>query len=125
MNPRDHTAIQNIAEMKTQSETCKEILGRVGRMIAYSKSSYRRQFPNNVVTFNACVCTKAKGKIWHGDLDVTRDGDLLKTLARALGETVYVLHESDARLEDEWTPRLHNARAIISQEEVKVQEQRC
>jgi len=108
--------------MKTQFEKCEEILGRPGRM--HSKSSYRRQFPNNVVMFNACVCTKSKGKIWHGDLDVTRDGDLLK-LARALCEEVYVLHESVARLENERRPRLHNARAIISATEVTLEEPKC
>ena len=84
-----------------------EVLGHRGRMIFGSKVAYSRTYPDNLVVFNAVVCTK-KRKIWCGDLDVTRDGHMLKALAEALGEKVYVLRESDGCFggyEDEETPK--------------------
>nr|HPI82220.1 hypothetical protein [Candidatus Paceibacterota bacterium] len=43
----------------------------MGRMISGSKSGYRDRYPENLVVFNANIVTKKRGKVWHGDLDVT------------------------------------------------------
>jgi len=72
-----------------------------GRMISGSKSTYRDQYPNNTIAFNGNIVTKKRGKIWYGDLDVTLDFDNLKSVADELGEDLYILHEMDARFENE------------------------
>ena len=86
-----------------------EVLGHCGRMMCGSKTSYFNTYPDNLTVFNANVCTKA-GKIWYGDLDVTRDEHMLKALAEALDEKVYVLREMDGRFDDnEANPKLDRA----------------
>lgn len=85
-----------------------EILGMPGRLVSASKSGYSTQYPNNVVVFNSNVCTK-NGKIWFGDIDVTKDEAKLKELAEALGERIYVIREMDGRFENEAKPKLDNA----------------
>lgn len=105
-----------------QSLVAARVLGFPGRMISGSKSDYDRAHPGNVVVFNANVCTRSHGKIWYGDLDVTKDEAMLKALAGALGEDVFVLREHDARFETEAAPRLDRARAIASAEGVTIQE---
>lgn len=80
-----------------------EILGPCGRMISNSKIGYLGMFPNNHVVFNGNVCIES-GKIWFGDLDITRDEEKIKALAEALGETVYVLNEMDGRFRNELGP---------------------
>ncbi len=97
--------IKTPAECYLQAES---VLGICGRMIAGSKTMYRDRHPDNMWVFNANVCI-AKGKIWHGDLDVTFDEPKLKDLAEALGEKIYVLRESDARFDNEEKPLLKNA----------------
>ena len=82
---------------------------RPGRMIAPSKSDYRLAYPTNVVVFNANVCTRGRGKIWHGDLDLTLDGAELSRLAVDLNEDVLVLRERDARFEHEHDPLFEQA----------------
>jgi len=72
-----------------------------GRMIASSKSSYRQINPNNQIVFNANIITEKSGKVWHGDLDITKDKDMLKKIASELGETLYVLYEMDCRFDTE------------------------
>ncbi len=82
-----------------------EVLGVCGRMLSGSKTVYRNRYPDNVVIFNANICTKA-GKIWFGDTDVTLDEPKLKALAAALGEKIYVLREMDGRFDSEANPKL-------------------
>ena len=101
-------------------DTVYQFFGSVGRMISASKSGYNRRYPNNVVVFNANLCTKLRGKIWYGDLDVTNDEANLKELAAALGEPVYVLREHDARFENEASPLFDQARAIATPDSVTV-----
>lgn len=72
-----------------------------GRMLSYSKSEYRENNPNSVVYFNANIVTAKDGKIWYGDLDLTKDADALKRVSEKLGETLFVLKEMDCRFEDE------------------------
>jgi hypothetical protein len=72
-----------------------------GRMVGGSKSGYRGQNPDNIVVFNANIVTKAAGKIWYGDLDVTKDFDSLKEVADEIKQDLYILTEHDARFENE------------------------
>lgn len=98
--------------MKEQAaETAEKHLGMRGKMISYSKSGYSKKFPDNLVIFNANVCTK-EGKIWYGDMDITLSYDSLSGLAKALNDTIYVLREMDGRFENEEFPRTE--RAIVS-----------
>src|ERR1035437_3893373 len=79
----------------------KELNLPIGRMLSYSKSEYRSANPRSVCYFNANVVTVRGGKVWHGDLDLTKDALALKTVAEDLGEIIYVLKELDCRFEDE------------------------
>lgn len=85
-----------------------EYLGVRGKMVSASKGRYGFENPNNLVVFNANVCT-AEGKIWYGDLDLTLESFKVTDLARALGKTVYVLYEMDARFDLEAQPQLDRA----------------
>ena len=72
-----------------------------GRMISFSKSDYRDRNPNSVCYFNANIVTAKEGKIWYGDLDLTKDGETLKVIAEEIGQIIYVLREMDGRFEYE------------------------
>jgi hypothetical protein len=72
-----------------------------GRLIGYSKSAYREQHPENEVYFNCNIFILGEGKIWYGDLDVTRDEETLKAIAGDLGKPLYILRESDGRFGNE------------------------
>jgi hypothetical protein len=72
-----------------------------GRMISMSKSSYREKFPENEVYFNANIFVLKKGKVWYGDLDLTREIEVLKRIASNSGTDLYVLKESDGRFQNE------------------------
>jgi hypothetical protein len=76
----------------------------ISRMIGASKSTYRTRFPSNIVVFNANIITITSGKIWHGDLDVTKEIKSLTLIAQELGEPLFVLSEMDARFETENDP---------------------
>ena len=88
----------------------------MGRMLSGSKSGYHSTHKDNLVVFNANIILKSKGKIWHGDLDVTLDYENLEKVAEVLEEPLYILGEMDARFENEdagfeyWKSR---ARAVI------------
>lgn len=73
----------------------------MGRMISYSKSEYREKNPHSVCYFNANIFTLQEGKIWYGDLDLTKDGESLKRIAEEKGQTLFVLKEMDGRFENE------------------------
>lgn len=94
--------------MNSKMDIAEKVLGRCGRMICGSKSEYAHKHPEHLVVFNANVCL-SDGKIWYGDLDVTRDEAKLQELAEALGETVFVLREMDARFHNEVDPKLEAA----------------
>lgn len=72
-----------------------------GRMISPSKSWYRDENPTHVTVFNANVITVTHGKIWYGDLDVTKDAEALKKIAEKIGEPLFILREMDGRFENE------------------------
>ena len=83
---------------------------RMGRMISGSKTAPK----GHVCVFNANICTKSKGKIWFGDLDLTTDADDLKRFAAEEGEDIYILREMDARFENEARPLFEKAVAVYS-----------
>lgn len=87
-----------------QSNIVNKVLGHCGRMISGSKSGYDERFPNNLVVFNANICTRKNGKIWYGDIDITKEEGKLKKLADELHCDVYVLYEKDARFNNEKAP---------------------
>jgi hypothetical protein len=72
-----------------------------GRMISGSKSGYRDRFPENEVYFNANIFLLGEGKVWYGDLDITKDREELQKIAKTLGKTIFVLREMDGRFENE------------------------
>ncbi len=84
------------------------VLGHNGAMISDSKSGYLGRYPDNDVVFNSNVCV-ASGKIWHGDLDLTKSEAKLQELADRLGEAVYILREHDGRFDNEDSPQLKKA----------------
>jgi hypothetical protein len=44
------------------------------------------------------------GKVWYGDLNLTQDYILLKSIAESLDTTLYILWEMDARFGEEMKP---------------------
>jgi hypothetical protein len=72
-----------------------------GRMISWSKSSYREKYPDNEVYFNANIFLLGEGKVWYGDLDVTKDEEILQRISTNLGKSMYILREIDGRFENE------------------------
>ena len=62
-----------------------------------SKSGYRNAYPDRKPIFNANIATKEDGKIWHGDLDLVSDIEVLNQLAKNINKTIYVLSEMNAR----------------------------
>jgi hypothetical protein len=70
-------------------------------MISYSKSTYRRKYPDNEVYFNANIFVLGEGKVWLGDLDVTKDREILQKIATEIGKDLYIVRELDGRFENE------------------------
>jgi len=64
-----------------------------GRMISSSK----RDPEGQRCVWNANVVIKSQGKVWFGDLNITKEGVKLKEVAEVIGEPLYVLREMDAR----------------------------
>jgi hypothetical protein len=72
-----------------------------GRMISNSKSGYRQRNPDNEVYFNANIFALGEGKVWWGDLDLTKDRETLEKISVSCGKKLYVLRELDGRFENE------------------------
>ena len=71
-----------------------------GRISSFSKSS-----PEGCkCVFNANVISPSRGKIWYGDLNLTKEGKKIKKIAEGMGETLYVLKEHDCRFDHENDP---------------------
>lgn len=62
-----------------------------------SKSGYHSSNPTHVYIPNANICTQEHGKVWYGDIDITRDDKILKKLASEVGAPLYIFYELDAR----------------------------
>ena len=71
------------------------------RVIGMSKSAYRDANLGNEVFFNANIFTIEDGKIWHGDIDYTKDLETLEKIATKLERNLYILRELDGRFENE------------------------
>lgn len=67
-----------------------------GRTITWSKSVYREENPSSVCIFNAAIVTRSEGQTWFGDIDITKDGEILKKVANEIGEPIYILREYEA-----------------------------
>ena len=74
------------------------------RMIGGSKSIYRKEHPKDLAIFNANVFMKDVGKVWYGDLNLTEEYMVLKSIADSLDTTLYVLWEMDGRFGEEKKP---------------------
>lgn len=84
-------------------------VGPSGRMISFSKTRYREAHPEHLALFNGNICLSPGRKVWHGDLDLTKDEPLLHDLARRTGTIVYVLYEQDGRFENADAPLIAEA----------------
>ena len=76
----------------------------VARIIGGSKTGYCTEYPDDLIVFNANVLIPDYGKVWYGDLNLTQDYILLKSIAESLNTTLYVLWESDGRFGEEDKP---------------------
>ena len=76
----------------------------VARMIGGSKMGYHTEHPDDLIVFNANVLIPDYGKVWYGDLNLTQDYILLKSIAESLDTTLYILWEMDARFGEEKKP---------------------
>ena len=74
------------------------------RMIGGSKSFYRKEYLDDLIVFNANVLMPNYGKVWYGDLNLTQDFIILKSIADTLDTKLYVLWESDGRFGEEKKP---------------------
>lgn len=73
----------------------------IGRMISFSKSGYREKYPENEVYFNCNIFVLGEGKVWYGDIDVTKDRDSLENISMEIGNDLYILREMDGRFGNE------------------------
>ena len=71
-----------------------------GRMISATK----QKPPGEICVWNANVVSRSMGKVWYGDLNITREGSILKAIAAEIGEPLYVLREFSCRFETERDP---------------------
>ena len=76
----------------------------MARMIGGSKTGYSSQHPDELIVFNANVLMPGYGKVWYGDLNLTEDYVILKSIAESLDTTLYILWESDGRFGEEDKP---------------------
>lgn len=76
----------------------------VNRMISASKSIYRQAHPEHRILFNANIFIKKLGKIWYGDLDITKEAFLLQEVANESGKELIVVPEIYGRFGAEDRP---------------------
>ena len=101
-------------DKKTKKSILEKHLGMSGRMISSSKGRYRHDNPQNIVYFNANVCTQKDGKMWYGDIDLTVESEKIIEAAKELNLKLLILSESDARFDNEEKPLLDEAMATVS-----------
>ena len=88
----------NLNEINRESQVNKlfEDIGWItGRIIAYSKSNYIEEHPNNLVVFNAKVIVLDEGLVWSGDLDIDKNIDTLNEISIKSDKKLYIMRESD------------------------------
>lgn len=88
-------------------ELIQKKLGPIGNLISYSKSTYRKVYPNNIVVFNSNLIIDGE-KMWYGDIDITKSKNILIELSNELNKTIYILYEMDGRFENEDSPKIDN-----------------
>ena len=74
------------------------------RMLSGTKWGYQEEHPEDLIVYNANVLMKDMGKVWYGDLNLTKDYIVLKSIAHSLDTTLYILWESDGRFGEENKP---------------------
>lgn len=72
-----------------------------GKILSIHKSDYKREYPNNEIYFNANIFVLGEGKVWYGDIDVTREKEKLETIAKEINQDLFILREMDGRFENE------------------------
>lgn len=104
--------------MKLSKNDCTKILvdngSVISRMLAYNRGNYTRKNPRNKVYFCANIVTREHGKIWWGDLDLTKDADRLQKAADAIAANLYILNEMDYRHHNESRP-FHEVQSVAVQ----------
>jgi len=68
-----------------------------GRMVSGNKSAPMGQR----CIWNANAVVKSQGKVWYGDINLTKEGNKLKKIAKEIGEPIYILREMDCRFDTE------------------------
>jgi hypothetical protein len=66
----------------------------VGRMLSWSKSSYRKSHPDGKAIFNACIYNTDAIQVWWGDLDMVIDVEKLQNISNESNQEFYVTTES-------------------------------
>lgn len=74
----------------------------LGFLLSASKSAYRKKYPNNQIYFNANIFTQDNGKVWYGDIDLTKHKKKLQVISNEIKQDLYVLRESDGRFGGEF-----------------------
>ena len=74
------------------------------RILAGEKWAYTSEHEDDLIIYNANVLMKGIGKVWYGDLNLTEDYVVLKSIAESLDTTLYVLWEMDGRFGEEKKP---------------------
>ena len=61
------------------------------RMLSGTKWGYQEEHPEDLIVYNANVLMKDMGKVWYGDLNLTKDYIVLKSIAHSL-DTTYIYY---------------------------------
>lgn len=85
--------------MKTKEAI--DILENWGLICGRTISAYKESPKGCICVWNANIITKSSGKVWYGDLNLTREGKYLKKMASEIGEPLYILREMDCRFSSE------------------------
>jgi hypothetical protein len=70
-------------------------------MIAGSKWEYHEKHSKDLIVFNANIVMPGYGKVWYGDLNLTKDYVILKSIAKSINSPLYILWEMDGRFGEE------------------------
>lgn len=84
-----------------------QILGPRFKILSFSKGQYSSDYPDHLVIFNSVIVSSRYKKVWHGDLDITKDEEKIKDVSSFLQDTLYVLYESDGKFENSEKPLIN------------------
>ena len=74
------------------------------RILAGEKWAYTSEHEDDLIIYNANVLMKDIGKVWYGDLNLTKDYLVLREIAEKLNTELYILWETDGRFGEEMKP---------------------